>query len=333
MSEALVSPAAGRSSVGTRVTCVIVSWNVRGHLLKCLKSVLASADRSGIDLETVVVDNASNDGTVGAVSERFPSVEVIANDQNVGLAKAVSQVAGLSQSEYLFLLNPDTWLEDGALGRLVGALDEYPAVGVVGPAIVAGDGRAEQPCRRFPRWHDFFLESTLLERLWPASPSVRHYRCVDLPAQEVQHPDWITGAALMLRRSAIGGEAVFDTRFFMYSEELDLCRRLRSNGWKVLYEPAAVVHHAGGRSASQDDYLRNVRFHDSKAAYMAEHHGRSLELVFRLFIALSLTVSGLEDWIKGNLVEREDWRIRRAAMYTRSGLWHLRRLISRMDGK
>ena len=330
MSEALASPADGRTSVGTRVTCVIVSWNVREHLLKCIESVLASAERSGIGLETVVVDNASNDGTVGAVSELFPNVGLIANDENVGLAKAVSQVAGGSRSEYLFLLNPDTWLEEGALGRMVGALDDYPAVGVVGPAIVAGDGRAEQPCRRFPRWHDFFLESTLLERFWPASPSVRHYRCLDLPADEVQYPDWITGAALMLRRSAIEDGAVFDTRFFMYSEELDLCRRLRANGWEVRYEPAAVIHHAGGRSSSQNDFLRNVRFHDSKATYMAKHHGRPLELVFRLFIALSLTLSGLEDWTKGNLVGGEDWRIRRATMYIRSGLWHLERLISRM---
>ena len=332
MSEMLVSPVEGQSSVGTRVTCVIVSWNVREHLLKCLESVLASVDGSGIGLETVVVDNASSDGTVGAVSERFPSVGLIANDQNVGLAKAVSQVAGRSQSEYLFLLNPDTWLEDGALGRLVDALDRNPAVGLVGPAIVAGDCRAEQPCRRFPRWHDFFLESTILERLWPASPSIRHYRCIDLPADQVQYPDWITGAALMLRRSAIGDQAVFDTRFFLYSEELDLCRRLRAKGWEVLYEPAAVIHHAGGRSASQDDYLRNVRFHDSKATYMAKHHGRPLELVFRLFIALSLMLSGLEDWAKGNLVTRESWRFRRAAMYVRSGLWHLKRLISRMGG-
>jgi GT2 family glycosyltransferase len=153
-----------------------------------------------------------------------------------------------------------------------------------------------------------------------------------LPADQVQYPDWITGAALMLRRSAIGDQAVFDTRFFLYSEELDLCRRLRAKGWEVLYEPAAVIHHAGGRSASQDDYLRNVRFHDSKATYMAKHHGRPLELVFRLFIALSLMLSGLEDWAKGNLVTRESWRIRRAAMYVRSGLWHLKRLISRMGG-
>lgn len=332
MSETLVSTSAGQSTDGARVTCVIVSWNVREHLLKCLESLLASAERSEIDIETVVVDNASSDGTVGAVSERFPRVGLIANDENVGLAKAVSQVAGRSQSEYLFLLNPDTWVEDGALGCLVDALDRYPAVGLVGPAIVTDDGEAEQPCRRFPRWHDFFLESTLLERFWPASPSVRHYRCVDLPMDQVQYPDWITGAALMLRRSAIGDEAVFDTRFFMYSEELDLCRRLRANGWEVLYEPAVAVHHAGGRSSSQDDYRRNIRFHESKATYLAKHHGRALELVFRLFIALSLGFSGLEDWTKGNLVRGENWRTRRAAMYMRSGLWHLRRLISRMGG-
>ena len=332
MSETLTSPVDGRTSVRTRVTCVIVSWNVREHLLKCIESVIASADRSGIGIETVVVDNASNDGTVGAVSERFPNVDLIANDENVGLAKAVRQVAGRSGWDYLFLLNPDTWLEEDALGQLANALEKYPAVGLVGPAIVAGDGTPEQPCRRFPRWQDFFLESTLLERFWPASPSVRHYRCADLPADEVQYPDWITGAALLLRRSAIEGETIFDTRFFMYSEELDLCRRLRANGWEVRYEPAAVIHHAGGRSSSQNDYLRNVRFHDSKATYVAKHHGRPLELVFRLCIALSLTLSGLEDWIKGNLMEGEGWRIRRAGMYRRSGLWHLKRLISRMGG-
>ena len=330
MSEMLVSPTGGQSPDGTRVTCVIVSWNVREHLLNCLESLLASADRSGIGLETVVVDNASIDGTVGAVFERFPSVGLIANDQNVGLSKAVSQVVGRSLSEYLFLLNPDTLVEDCALGRLVGALDRNPVVGLVGPAIIADNGEAEQPCRRFPRWHDFFLESTVLERFWPASPSVRHYRCIDLPTDQIQYPDWITGAALMLRRSAIGDEAVFDTRFFMYSEELDLCRRLRANGWEVLYEPAAVVHHAGGRSSSQDDYSRNVRFHDSKATYLAKHHGRPLEFVFRLFIALSLSLSGLEDWTKGSLTRGENWRTRRAAMYMRSGLWHLQRLFHRM---
>ncbi len=332
MSKTLVSSTDGQPSVGTRITCVIVSWNVRELVLKCLESVLASAERSGIGVETVVVDNASSDGTAEEISERFSSVELIANDENVGLAKAVSQVAGRSQSDYLFLLNPDTWLEDGALDRLVDALDRNPAVGLVGPAIVADDGRTEQPCRRFPRWYDFFWESTLLERFWPDSPSVRHYRCADLPADQVQFPDWITGAALIVRRSAIGSEAVFDTRFFMYSEELDLCRRLRANGWEVLYEPSAVIHHAGGRSSSQDDYLRNVRFHDSKATYMAKHHGRHLELVFRLFIALSLTLSGLEDWTKGKLEKEEHWRANRAAMYIRSGLWHLKRLISRMGG-
>ncbi len=318
------------SATRCQVTCIIVSWNVRDVLLDCLASIIESANESALAMEIVVVDNASSDGTIAALSERFPNLRLIANQENVGFGRAVNQAARIATSPYLLILNPDTTPITGALGRLVQSLDRNPAVGLAGPAVIDAAGRPEQPCRRFPRRQDFFLESTILERLWPTAPAIRRYRCADLPLDSVQFPDWLTGAALMLRRAALADEQIFDARFFMYSEELDLCRRLRADGWQVMYQPAAVVQHAGARSSSQNVYRRNIHFHDSKALYIEKYHGALLELSFRLFVSVSMALNGLEDWLKGRALPQERARLERAAMYVKLAQWHFRRAIERL---
>lgn len=319
--------AVGIEAVGDRpldVSVVVVSYNTAALLRQCLRSILADP---GPSREVLVVDNASTDGSPQMVADEFPDVRLITNAGNVGFSRANNQALERSSGRYACLLNSDAELRPGCLAAMVAYLDAHPRVGVLGPRLVYADGTPQPSRRRFPTLATAFVESTILQRWWPGADVLRRYYLSDVPDDRPQEVDWVTGACLMVRREAMAQVGLLDERFFMYSEELDWCRRIKAAGWRVAYTPDAVVVHHESRSAEQNLARRSILFHDSKCRYFAKYHGPLWGGILRLFIFLTFVYQYVEEGLKYVLGHRRPLRRQRLAMIREVLGWQARRLV------
>ena len=263
------------------LSIVIVNWNVRDLLHRCLRSILVNSPTC--TLEIIVVDNGSSDDSVKMVRAEFPNVHLIANAENRGFPAANNQGLAIAQGRYVLLLNPDTEIVGGALATLVAFADVHPDVGIVGPQLLYPDGSVQSSRRRFPTLATGFLESTWLERYAPRH-LLERYEFLDQPNDVTQDVDWLYGAALLARREAVEQVGPLDEGFFMYSEEMDWCHRFRDAGWRVVYLPAAQIVHHEGKSSEQVIAARHIHFQTSKVRYFRKYHGRLAGETLRLFL-------------------------------------------------
>jgi GT2 family glycosyltransferase len=260
------------------------------------------------------VDNGSTDGSTSLVRDGFPSVTIVANNENRGFAAANNQGIVISGGRYVMLLNPDTEVLDGALETMVAYADQHPQVGVVGPQLLSADG-AVQPSRyRFPTVATAIFESTWLQPYAPRRVLSRYY-VRDQREDTIHDVDWVRGAALVIRREVVDKVGLLDEAYFMYSEELDWCRRIRDAGWRVVYLPTAQVVHHEGKSSAQAVPARHVHFHTSKLRYYGKYHGRATACALRCFLLANYVwQTGVEGakWLIGN---RRPLRAQRLAAY------------------
>lgn len=297
------------------ISILIVSWNVRELLRRAIASVLA--DAGDVRIEIVVVDNASQDGTVEMLRADFPQVRVIANMENVGFTRGNNQALEMAQGRYLFLLNPDTELERGALAALMGYMDapENARVGIVGPQLVYADGSLQSSRRRFPKFSTALLESTKLQEWFPRNEILTDYYLLDTDNQAIQDVDWVVGAAMFVRREVYEQIGGLDERFFMYSEELDWCFRVKTAGWHVVYFPKARVLHYEGKSSEQVLAQRDIYFHSSKVRYFKKHHGAFQGELLRYFLLGMFAYQMLEEGVKYVVGHKRELRKERVRAY------------------
>lgn len=311
------------------LSVIIVNWNVRDLLRRCLCSLLVArcSQATGpqppaTSIEVIVVDNGSTDGSPQMVREAFPQVRLIANAENRGFPAANNQGIEVAQGRYFLLLNPDTEVVGDALATMVAFADAHPDVGVVGPRLLNPDGSVQSSRRRFPTLATAFFESTWLQPRAPRRLLTRYY-VLDRPDDEIQDVDWVTGAALMARREAVEQVGLLDEGFFMYSEELDWCRRFRQAGWRVVYLPAARIVHHVGKSSEQVLPARHIHFQTSKVHYFRKYHGPFAAEMLRLFLLGNYAWQlGLEaaKWAVGHKRPLRAGRIRAYWQVLRSGL-------------
>jgi N-acetylglucosaminyl-diphospho-decaprenol L-rhamnosyltransferase len=309
------------------LSIVIVNWNVADLLCACLDSILqAPGMRSGEDgslylqecsVEIYVVDNASTDDSVKIVQERFPQVKLIASDVNLGFTAGNNLALRRCQGRYVLLLNPDTRVVGDALSVMLDYMERHPEVGLLGPQLRYADGSLQSSCRRFPTLMMAFMESTLLEQWFPRNRWAVRYHMADTPADElhlhdlVQDVDWVTGACMLVRGAVLKRVGLLDEDFFMYSEELDWCRRIARAGWRIVYLPRATVIHYEGQSSGQVVARRHILFQSSKVHYFRKHHGPLKAEVLRLFLLLTYTYQYLEEGSKYLLGHRRELRCAR----------------------
>jgi len=199
---------------------------------------------------------------------------------------------------YLLVLNADATPLPEALRTLVEFLDEHPRVAVAGPKLRHPDGTVQPSRRRFPTLATLFLESTQLQRLLPDNAVLRRYYVADRSDDAAQEVDWLVGACLCVRASAAAHVGLFDERFFMYSEELDWCRRFHAAGWGVAYVPSAEVQHLEGGSSRQDLAARDRSFQASKLLYAAKWHGPGAARALRAYLVVEYLVRAGEEAVK-----------------------------------
>ena len=317
------------------LSIIIVSWNVRDLLRGCLASVTGGQAAGGRDqnfdtdrltTEVIVVDNASADGSAAMVAAEFPDVKLVANADNLGFTRGNNQGLGLACGRYVLFLNPDTVVVGNALATMVAFMDAHFEVGALGPELRYGDGSLQSSRRRFPTLMTALFESTPLAWHWPpvANPWARRYRMED-QAQGAggQKVDWLVGAALLTRRTVLEQIGGFDEGYFMYSEELDWCRRVKDAGWQIVYLPAAQIIHYEGKSSQQVVAARHIRFSTSKVRYFRKFHGPLSAGFLRLALLSMFGVEWLLEASKWLLGSRRSLRRARLSAYgqlLRSGL-------------
>jgi GT2 family glycosyltransferase len=222
-------------------TIGILTYNSRDLLKGLLESIFDR--RWEYPYEVVVVDNASVDDAAAMVESHWPSVRLVKNGTNRGVAPARNQIFRMSTREFVIILDVDTVVHPGSLDTLVRTMRENPKAGIAGPRLVYGDGRLQLSCRPFPSPLNIAIEGTFLRGFFPRSRFVTEYTMEDWDHAERREVDWMYGAALIIRRTTLEAIGLFDEGFFYLYEDIDLCFRARTGGFKVLYEPAAVVTH------------------------------------------------------------------------------------------
>jgi hypothetical protein len=251
------------------VSVIIVSYNTRKMTLECLRTLYGSLD--GIAAEVWLVDNASRDGSAEAVKEAFPQVQVIANAGNSGFGAANNQAMARARGEFLLLLNSDAFPQAGAIGKLVDYLRNHPDVAVVGPQLLNGDGSLQRSCWKFPSPGRAWLENLGITSLLPNHPVVGDYSRWEHDRE--RDVDFIIGACMLVRREAYEQVGGFDEGFFLYSEETDWQRRMKDDGFRIVFTPAAQVTHLGGASGASEKAKINRHFFESLDRYEYKHHG------------------------------------------------------------
>jgi N-acetylglucosaminyl-diphospho-decaprenol L-rhamnosyltransferase len=308
------------------LSIVVLSWNVCDLLRQCLNSVArdhpSSADHPPLTAEIIVVDNASSDGSVEMVRAEFPDVRLIVNPANRGYTGGNNDGISAATGRYVMILNPDTAVLDDALAAMVAYADAHSDVGLVGPQLLNPDGSVQSSRRRFPTLMTGLFESTWLQPLAP-SGVLRRYYVLDQPDDTIQEVDWLFGACLLVRREVIQQVGALDEGFFMYSEEMDWCRRIRQAGWKIVYLPEAQVIHYGGKSSDQVAVQRHIYFQTSKVRYFRKHHGALTAGVLRAALLAMYAWQLALEAFKGALGHKRTLRRERVRAYwrvLRSGL-------------
>ena len=271
-----------------RVTAVVVSFNTRDDLRRCLASLRAHA---GLPCEVVVVDNASADASADMVRAEFPEARLIRNRENVGFSRANNQGLREAAGAYVLILNSDAELAPGALPALVALLDARPRVAAVGPRTLNPDGTVQvsfgPALTPVAEWRQRRLVRGVERRDPAALAEAEAHAAVE------REPDWVSGSCLLARKDALDSVGGFDESFFLYEEDVDLCLRLRRAGWTVVFTPAAAVVHHLGRSMQTDPARVRLEYHRSHLRYYRKHNGALLSAALRAFIGAGAAVGWL----------------------------------------
>jgi N-acetylglucosaminyl-diphospho-decaprenol L-rhamnosyltransferase len=245
------------------ISAVVVTYNTAPWIERSLGSL------EGTGAEMIVVDNGSTDGTVELVRERFPEVRLI-QQENRGFGAGNNAGMRAASGRYFLLLNPDAWLTDGALERLVSFADEHPEAAIVGPRLLNPDGSLQRSVRGYPSPWRIGTEYFFLRKLAPRSQALNAFFGANFDHKSVREAEFLGGACLLVRREAVDSVGGFDEDFFLMSEEVDWCYRFRQAGWSVLFYPGAEVVHVLTASVNPALFRELVRGH---LRFLLKHHG------------------------------------------------------------
>jgi GT2 family glycosyltransferase len=244
-----------------RLSIIIVTFNSRADIDACLRAL---TDGIRVDREILIVDNASTDGTAAHVRERWPGIRLMALGANLGFARASN--IGIQQTfgELVLLLNPDTSVRPGAIDGLVTALDRDPQAAIAGPRIVDAQGRAELSFGR--------MISPLAELRQKILGSGVLRPVVERMTSRTHYVDWVSGACLLARRPDLEAAGLFDERFFMYTEDVDLCASVRGRGRRILFVAEVEITHHRGQSRASSPEATEAAYRQSRLAFYRKHH-------------------------------------------------------------
>jgi GT2 family glycosyltransferase len=284
--------------LGVEVSFCVVNTDQRELLLRCLEAIADERERLPFTTEVLVLDNASTDGSAGA-ARRHPTVtEVVALDQRRGKGENDSHLLQRARGRFCLLLNEDSELRPGATAALLAALEEDPDAGAAGAKLLRPDGRVQPSAWRFPTPATALVGALFLhKRLTVQSRGRRTHRV-----------DWAQSAALLVRRDSAREIGWFDPQFFVYSDEVDFCRRLADAGWHTLWVPSAEAVHHEQLSTGAVPERRIVELSRNRDRYMRKHHSATAACVVRLLTAWAYAVRALAATVVPGHEPRRYWR-------------------------
>jgi GT2 family glycosyltransferase len=287
------------------LSVVLVNFNDRPHLGECLSSIENTA--GSLQYEIIVVDNDSADGSPAYIARHFPNVKLIANNVNLGFARANNQGIQECRGEFILFLNTDTAVQPGALGRLLEELKSDPKAGAVGPALLRGSHSYQVS---FGRGVNFLSE--LLQKL-VLNP---YFKFVLKWSRKTRRVGWLSAACLLVRRTALLDVAGFDEDFFIYFEDIDLCLRIRKAGWTLVYQPQARVLHVGGATTSTQLVAGRFEYRKSQLAFYDKHSSKASRFLLRLYLRLNIRLMAWRGRFRGE-----------------SGLWLRKQYARLLEGR
>ncbi|MGQ9648008.1 MAG: glycosyltransferase family 2 protein [Thermodesulfobacteriota bacterium] len=300
------------------LSIIIVNWNTKELLLRCLEALYQAAKR--VESEIFVVDNGSTDGSAEAVRQKFPGVRLIENSVNLGFAKANNQALSISGGRYLLLLNPDTQVKEEAIPEMLSFMEAHPDTGIVGAQLLNADGSKQNSIANFPSLATELLNKSLLRWLLPEK----------FPGKETDFAapvevDSVIGACMMVRREAIEQVGFLDENYFLFLEETDWCYRMKKAGWAVYHIPGAEIIHHQGKSAEREKGKARVEYYRSRYHYFKKNKGRlqSVVLYIGLIIKLSVELIFVTIACIFTLFMVKKWRTK-FSTYLYLIWWHLR---------
>jgi GT2 family glycosyltransferase len=272
------------------LSIIIVTWNVRDLALACLDSIYANC--AGLDIDVVIVDNSSEDGTTGAIRAAFPDVRVLEAEGNVGFPRANNLGFGVARGRHILYLNPDTVVGPGALVRCVEELDSHSALGVVGCRLVYPDGRVQRESgRRIYRLRHLAAEVFFLHMLFPESRLFGHHLMGDWDHRDDRDVEAVSGAFMMARRETVEAVGGLPDDLFMYHEDMAFCLRARRAGWGIrMLGSVESVHLAGQSSAQRVDRGLALLSGEYRIRLIREADGGAAAAIARALFALRSAV-------------------------------------------
>jgi GT2 family glycosyltransferase len=231
-------------------------------------------------MEIIVVDNGSEDGSQEAVRKAFPEVKLIENEANLGFARANNIGIRQSNGRYVCLVNSDVKILDGCIDTLCGYMDQNPSAGIVGPKIFWPDMTLQDSCRQFPSLWTSLCTALKLDRLFPRSAFFAGEHMFYFAHDELRRVDFLAGCFLAIRRVALDQVGLFDEQFFIYAEEMDLCKRFWNAGWGIIFDPGAGAIHYHGASSSREPLRFSIEQQNAVLKYWRKHHSRPDRMAF-----------------------------------------------------
>ncbi|MEO0137761.1 MAG: glycosyltransferase [candidate division WOR-3 bacterium] len=269
------------------ISVVIVNYNVRHFLEQCLMAIERA--KHNLDIEIIVVDNASVDGSQAMIKKRFPNVILIENHRNLGFAKANNQALRIARGRYVLILNPDTLIQEDTLVTLKNFLDEHPEVSAVGCKLINPDGSFQAACRRsIPTPWVAFTKIVGLSRIFPRSRIFGRYNLTYLSPDVECEVEVLSGSLMMVRKEVLKHIGFFDEDYFMYGEDIDLCYRIKKAGGKIYYTPRTKAIHYKGESTKKGEFSYITNFYSSMLIFIDKHFQDHYSTFVKIFLKLGI---------------------------------------------
>lgn len=265
------------------VSFIIVSWNAKDYLLKCLESIHETVRTQSFEI--IVVDNDSSDGSPESVASQYPETILIETGANLGFARANNVGLQASKGRYLCLLNSDTELMPNTIQILSDYMDKTPSVGMAAPRILNSDGSLQPTCSRFPELLRCLCSAIGLSRIFPNSALFGQQLITSWDYNEERFVDVLLGCFWFVRREAFNEVGPLDETFFMYGEDIDWCKSFHKKNWKLALYPEAEAIHYGGASSQNAPLQFYLALQGAHLTYWRKHHG-SVSTLLRVLILL-----------------------------------------------
>ena len=306
--------------LNVHLSVIIVSYNTKELLENCLKSIF---DNRLSGMEVIVVDNNSSDGTPDMVQAKFTEAELLSNPENIGFAAAVNQGIKISSGKYILLLNPDTVVKGECLTNCIDYMESNENTGILGCRILNPDSTIQPSVRDFHGFWNCVFESLFLTKIFKKAKLFGKYHGTCYDYNKEMDANVLLGAFLFIRKELIDQVGLLDERFFIYSEETDLCYRAKKAGWKNVFYPGAEIIHIHGGSTSNIKTRAFLHLHNSLNQYLRKHKGFFVSLLCRFILFIGVTLRSIA-WLIFSTVTFNKQRYEKFRVYLSTFLWYIK---------